>query len=224
MATSMQVFDIATAKKWFEIIEDGVPEDMALLWLEREATGSAAPKEYRDSWQIAIKEDCLKTRSLNKAECIALKMYTMEEYKFYRKFNGDCRERKWKCYKVYTSLLQSGLSKLRRKSSEAVRKLYRGLSCNSLDAAATGLCMPGFTSTSSKFEIAKKFSKAATITVESRYGSEIDLFSKFAEKETLFSPFQVFEVLIDKSLVNDRTGKSLARIRTCFDQTIPFLL
>lgn len=210
----MQVIGKAEAKEWFQIIEDGVPEDMAEKWLEGEATASDAPKEYSDSWKIASKADCSKTKGLNKSEYIALKMYTMDQYKFYRKFNSDCRQRKWKYYKVYTSLLQSGLSKLRRKSNEAVRKLYRGLDCSPLSEAATGVFMPCFMSTTAKLETAQKFGETITV-VETRHAPAIEAFSEFAEQETLFSPFQVFVALADKPSV---------KLQTCTNETITFLL
>lgn len=215
--STMQIADEAKARQWFQESEDGAPEDVALVWLENEATAVDARKEYRDSWNIARREVKSAAGGLTEAECIAIRIYTMERFKFYKKFNKDCRKDKWTPYKVLTSLLHSGLTKLRTDPSSYASALYRGVSCLTLNQTEDEFFMPSFTSTSTSRSKAKKFGDRIVKFVSSR-AAKVQQFSAYPyEQEALFSPFQCFVCKLDKT-----KSKTIAIVEPCAVKTLPF--
>jgi len=213
----MQIANEAKARQWFQEIEGGVPEDVAMVWLENEATAVDARKEYRDSWNIARREMKSPSGGLTEAERIAIRIYTMNSFKFYKKFNKDCRMDKWAPYKVLTSLLHTGLCKLRTNPSSDASTLYRGISCTSLNETQDEFFMPNFTSTSASRAKAKEFGSRIVKFVTSR-AANVQTFSAYAnEEEALFSPFQCFVCKLDET-----RSKAVAIVQTCAEKTMPF--
>ena len=192
-ADHVQIFDIATVKKWFRLIEDGVPEDVALELLEKEANATEAPEEYKGCMDETGSGFSFK--GLTEAESKVIGMYCTETYQFYLCLNGDCRKQIWKKYRVYTSLLHSVCMKLRNMPFEkevGEEFLYRGLHCNPPRNAAIDFCWPCFTSATTKRGIAEWFGHTI-IKLKSETGAPVKEFSSFFEYEVLFSPFQVFK-------------------------------
>jgi len=187
---SIKNFDIATVKEWFHLIEDGVPEDVALKLLEEEATAREAPPEYKGCLNESGSE--FQFEGLTEGEIKVIRMYCTEGYRFYLRLNEDCRKRIWKKYRVYTSLLHSVCMKLRNMPFEREEFLYRGLRCDPPRNADEDFCWPCFTSATTKRNIAEGFGRTI-IRLKSETGAPVKKFSSFFEYEVLFSPFHVFK-------------------------------
>src|SRR6218665_4113221 len=80
--SAMQIANEAKARQWVQEIEGGVPEDVAMVWLENEATAVDAQKEYRDSWNIARRDMKFPSGGLTEAQRIAISIFTLINFKF----------------------------------------------------------------------------------------------------------------------------------------------
>lgn len=188
-----QYFDIETAKEWFLLIEDGVPEDVALKRLQEEVNSPDSPEEYKESYEECDSATAFGT--LTEAEYRVIMMYCTEAEQFYLRLNEDCRKRLWRKYVVYTSLLHSVCVKLRNMPMEANEQknpMYRGIRCKSFTCSNAEFGWPGFTSASTDRGIAESFGDAI-ITMQSETGAPVRRFSEFFEYEILFSPFFIFK-------------------------------
>lgn len=189
----MQIADQETARQWYRLIEDGVPQDKAWDWLRDEATLATAPAEYRGSWtKHSVAQEILSINDLTRAECLVLRMYTADTNFFYKKFNADCRNSKWNFYTVFTSLLQTTLCKRRRKHAENYVMLYHGMHCEARVDVRDGVYSPNFMSTTQSEAMAEKFGKQKIVLKTSTTGSIADKSIYPGEMETLIPPFQCF--------------------------------
>lgn len=213
---NMVVADRETIRQWYRLIVDGVPQDKALDLLKIEATSSTAPSVYRKTYTAYIELGICETNGLTAAECLVLRMYTDGELNFYRKFNKDCRTRTWEPYVVFTSLLHSGLCKLRRKHDESTLELTRGVNCDTnIKTDGKVLFMPCFTSAALDKSTAGKFG-SNTITYKTTTCGPISDFSVYSdEREILIPPFQCFTV--------EENNSSRPMFKTSIEMTSPFL-
>lgn len=206
----MEIADRERMRKWFRLIEDGVPQDKALDLLMDEATSSTAPVEYRKAWTSNNEKGVGDTAGLTVAECLVLKIYTDDKHKFYRRFNEDCRNQRWTNYIVFTSLLHSATCKLRRQHDE--KTLIRRVTCDTKVKIDKSVFMPAFTSAAESSQ--EIFGKNEITFKTTRLGS-IAVFSHFPkEEELLISPFQCFNV---------EQSSSRPVFRTSIEMTCPFL-
>lgn len=211
----MQIADMETIRQWYRLIETGVPQDKALDWLKKEATSSTAPLVYRKAYTAYSDMGLSETNGLTAAECLVLRIYTDGEFNFYQKFNEDCRNRKWESYIVFTSLLHSGLCKLRRKHDENTLALTRGVGCDTnIKPDIKVLFMPCFTSTAADKSAAQKFG-SNKITYKTTTCGPISDFSMYSdEQEILITPFQCFTV---------EENSSRPVFKSSIEMTSPFL-
>lgn len=211
----MEIADRETTREWYRLIKNGVPQDKALDWLKSEATSSAAPPVYRKTYTAYSDMGIGETNGLSAAECLVLRIYTDGELNFYKTFNEDCRTREWKPYVVFTSLLHSGICKLRRKHDESTLELTRGVNCDTnIKTDVKVLFMPCFTSAALDKSAARKFG-SNKITYKTSTCGPISDFSMYSdESEILFTPFQGFAV---------EKNSSQPTFKTSIEMTSPFL-
>lgn len=198
----MQIADEKTARQWYRLIEDGVPQDKAWERLKNEATASTAPPEYRGSWNThSVAREVLSINDLTRAEHLVLRMYTANTHLFYKRFNKDCRDSKWDFYTVFTSLLQTALCKRRRKHAEKYVTLYRGVNCESRVDGKDGLEVfpSNFMSATQSEAKAKAFGKQQFVLETSTIGCIAENSVYPGEVESLIPPFQCFTLNEDAS-------------------------
>lgn len=214
--SKMEIADLQTIRQWFRLIVNGVPQDKALDWLKNEATSSTAPEVYSRAYTAYSEMGNWETNGLTAAECLVLRIYTDGELNFYKKFNEDCRNRKWEDYIVFTSLLHSGLCKLRRKHDENTLELARGVNCDTnIKTDVKVLFMPCFTSTAPDISTANMFG-SNKITYKTTTCGPISGFSMFSdEEEILITPFQCFTV--------EEKNSSRPVFKSSIEMTSPFL-
>ena len=212
--TSGDSLDYYDAKKrldivelWYHKVKDPLID--AITQLNAEATNQTgkngsrmdyylqrAKSDYHRKWNDSIK--CVS--DLTQEECLAVMMYTDE---FYKEYNLASSRSIWTPYKVYTTLLTSGLKKLAQFDPIHDATLYLGIRFKAESPICRRIFWKAFTSTSLNVTIARGFAGLNGTVLEFRppassVAGKVGMLTNFPQqKEVILLPFEEFDVVQD---------------------------
>ncbi|XP_019113465.2 erythroblast NAD(P)(+)--arginine ADP-ribosyltransferase-like isoform X2 [Larimichthys crocea] len=162
---------------------------------------------FKNAWDEAEQHNrkLYGSNELKKEEIIAIYVYTLSGDELYADFNNAVRSQKseYKTTFGYHALhfyLTSALQKLDEEQKAKGRECltsYRGVDKKfSQDVSGKEFRFGSFTSSSAGYKIAIAFGRKSCFKIETCYGADISLYSKFPdEKEVLIPPYEVFKVI-----------------------------
>ena len=158
------------------------------LKLEAYGEGDAMARSFEKA--SALYAQNKKVNFLSVAESISIWMYTLQD--FFKEFNRDCSQGRWRNYVIYSALLYRGCLKLAQKWP-VEQPLFRGTAMIFQPFRGDAFYWSNFTSASLSREVAKEFADQTIVFKSCSFGARISSLSAYpGEEEVLILPFEQF--------------------------------
>ncbi|TKS68923.1 Ecto-ADP-ribosyltransferase 5 [Collichthys lucidus] len=226
---------------------DGCKENMFKVQTEYLQDEKNKDMIFKNAWDEAEQHNrkLYGSNELKKEEIIAIYVYTLSGDELYADFNNAVRSQKSE-YKItfgYHALhfyLTSALQKLDEEQKSKGRECltsYRGVDKKfSQDVSGKEFRFGSSTSSSAGYNIARAFGRKSCFKIETCYGADISLYSKFKnEEEVLIPPYVLLKVIkIEKrsegkslpwcfrALSTERQQKRITKKRSAFWMKNPY--
>src|SRR6218665_230656 len=195
-------------QEWYNMVKNPLDERTSMIQLINEANDLTGKTGTQMTYFLQQAKPWQSCTGLTAAECLVVGMY--QGY-FYGEYNQATRNRNWKPYRVFTTLMMSALRKLSKiHPIPPGMTLYRGINFKASPPTSKRIVWWAFTSTSLNIEVAKGFAGHNGMILKFKPPS-----SRFAAKvsdyEVILFPFEAFDFLFVDSWggFNFQTSRNL---------------